>query len=277
MTHVKDQIGELYNKIMFDKCQADNKIIQNMMTLATLSPHQFAYSYFGEEGYTASQRGEIIYLVKCNPVVVNYTQSLDNTCYQEIPVTFNGRRLYMAPRSRLLHKEGTVVECSSLVPVKFKHQQNWYTITPGGIITAKEPEHIRIEMSQSWEISDINNFASADIYSPEDSKNIEKIILTSLNHNALSAQITRSIVGERELSGEAFVVNLMSPSEIRKFGKSPLMLIFDDFLDYFGVYGQFVSIVIFFIYCFKVLLFFINPIINGKVPFYLICILVAQY
>lgn len=265
MTHVKDQIGELYNKIMFDKCQADNKIIQNMMTLATLSPHQFAYSYFGEEGYTASQRGEIIYLVKCHPVVVNYTQSIDNVCYQEIPVMHNGRRLYMAPRSRLLHKEGTVVECSSLVPVKFKLQQNWYTITPGGIITAKDPNHITIESSNPWEFEDINNFASAGIYSPEDLENIEKIILTSLNHNALSAQITRSIIGEGELSGEASVVNLMSQEELKKFGKSPFMYLFDQFLDYFGAYGQFVSIIIFFVYLFKIVLFIINPIINGKV------------
>lgn len=264
MTHVKDQIENLYSKIMYDKCQADNKIIHNMMTLAILSPHQFAYQDFGEEGYTTSQRGEVIYVVKCQPVVVNFTQNNQNQCFQEIPVVYGEERMFLSPRTRLLHQEGTLVECSSIMPVKYKLQGNWYTVTSGGIMAANPPNEIKIEKSGEWDFKDIQNVASAGVYTPQDLDKIEKIMLTSLNHNAISTQLTRSLVGEGPLTGAASVSNLMTPEEIMKFGSSRLGKVWDDLLFQLGWFGNYVSAIIGITMIIKTIVFVINPIINFK-------------
>lgn len=64
---------------MYSKCLSETKLIHSILSSAMYSPHDFAYQYFNEEGYTASVRGEVVYIMKCEAVSVNYT-NIPNEC-----------------------------------------------------------------------------------------------------------------------------------------------------------------------------------------------------
>lgn len=65
-----------------------NRITENMMTLALLSPKEFAYQYFKSPGYTAVVRGEVAHVAKCREVAV-IPKVMDSECYNELPVICN--------------------------------------------------------------------------------------------------------------------------------------------------------------------------------------------
>lgn len=95
--HIRQEVSKLFDLFNHDRCQAHNRITQNLLSIALLSPQEFAYTY-GGPGHTAIARGEVIYLAKCRPVAVipdlNFTG-----CHNELPVVYNNETFFMTPRS----------------------------------------------------------------------------------------------------------------------------------------------------------------------------------
>lgn len=67
--------------------ELEYRVLQNLQTLAMLSPENFPYEYFKEPGYTAI-RGVVIHLAKCIPQNVYYRLT-DQICYNELTITTN--------------------------------------------------------------------------------------------------------------------------------------------------------------------------------------------
>ena len=85
MRHTKQEVDRLFRLFEQERGHMQNRITENLMTLALISPKEFAYQYFKSPGYTAVVRGEVVHVAKCREVAV-MPRVLTDECYNELPV-----------------------------------------------------------------------------------------------------------------------------------------------------------------------------------------------
>ena len=143
----KFQLKNLYHDVMLQKCNLEKKIIASALSLALLDPANFAYQVIGGPGYIGLVAGESVNLIKCISVPVKYRRT--TSCYQELPVYKDDKEYFMAPRTHILTKTGTSVECNSLVPNMFLLGEMWFKFAPK-ISEAKKPQILQPGTQASW-------------------------------------------------------------------------------------------------------------------------------
>jgi hypothetical protein len=74
-------------------------------------------SHFGV-GHLALRSGGAVYAVRCRMVVVELRNH--TTCTQEIPVTYQGREMYVEPLSLVVQRSATPVRCRKKTPPRWK-------------------------------------------------------------------------------------------------------------------------------------------------------------
>lgn len=114
-----------------------HRITGNLMTLALISPKEFAYQYFNSPGYTAVVRGEVDHVAKCREVAV--TPLRISGGYKELAVTYTNETWFVTPRTRVLVRKGTIVECASDLGPQFLLNGRWVTPTSTGLMSIKPP------------------------------------------------------------------------------------------------------------------------------------------
>ncbi|XP_076388966.1 uncharacterized protein LOC143264663, partial [Megachile rotundata] len=78
--NMKIQINQFYESISHDRCLTEQRLARTMLSVARLNPLEFVYNYMGGPGYSAITRGEVLYIIKCNPVSVNITKVPGDKC-----------------------------------------------------------------------------------------------------------------------------------------------------------------------------------------------------
>ena len=63
--HTHAQFKSLYRDLFLKKCELENKVLQSLLSLAAISPDEFATAYTKENEYTAIIKGEMIHIIKC--------------------------------------------------------------------------------------------------------------------------------------------------------------------------------------------------------------------
>lgn len=99
------------------RCKLENQIISNHLTLAFISPNDFAYMYMKGPGFTAQVISEVIHIIKCQSIDVTLRST--DKCYLELPVAANNKSYYMTPRSHLLLNFGTEISCNELLSPQY--------------------------------------------------------------------------------------------------------------------------------------------------------------
>jgi hypothetical protein len=80
-------------------------------------------AHFGT-GHLAVRSGGVVYVARCGMVVVelrNHTK-----CTQEIPVTHQGREVYVEPLSLVIRRSATPVKCERRTPPRWKLGKKWF-------------------------------------------------------------------------------------------------------------------------------------------------------
>ena len=97
--HIKRQMNALYRDVITQKCNLEQKVLKNLLSIGAHKPDEFAFLLKGRPGYIGILGGEVMYVAKCTPVLVEQRESKD--CFNELAVSRNGEPLIITPRTRI--------------------------------------------------------------------------------------------------------------------------------------------------------------------------------
>lgn len=192
---IQVEVEQLLLMFLNERCKTERKLVASMLTIARQSPRDFAYQYFGRPGFTATTLGEAIFMYACNPVVVQVAP-YDSTCYNKMPVIYNGTTQYDTPRSRILIPQGSVVTCVADIRPIYRFGENWYSHGENSLIPHTPPEDI-VNNPVVFKFEIFRNLAEEGIYSKKTISFIQSAIIAPVQDEVVSASISRSIIDHK--------------------------------------------------------------------------------
>lgn len=190
--HTQTQAMALYRDLLVQKCKVEKTTIQTLLTLAVISPEEFAFAYMNKPGYTAKLAGEVAYIGKCKPVTVEFRS--DERCWLELPVTYHNQSMFLTPRNRILVSYGHEIPCNPLLPTKYLFQDGWYMISKHPV-RSESPTILSPSTEETWNYSPIGDLLSKGLYSREDIDKYQRMTLTRGETDAISDSIAQGVLG----------------------------------------------------------------------------------
>nr|UKS70437.1 G protein [Nuomin virus] len=190
--HLARELTSVYLHFQRQLCDVNHRLLTHLTTLAMVAPEEFAWTYTQQPGVTAVLRGEVVYMVKCAPVSVTYMAT--GKCYQEIPVTYNGTAAFLKPRSRILTRYGTEIDCSPLAPPLFHLNGQWVSFTPQPI-PVLAPTVLNASYHREWVYTSPPRLVSAGLYSQELLEKYQRQLMFPIERSAIETTMAASMAG----------------------------------------------------------------------------------
>lgn len=258
--HTQKEVTRLYEMFNQDRCKIHNRVTQNLMTLAVLSPPEFAFAY-GGAGYTAVTRGEVVYLARCKPVPVLPNLSSVG-CYNELPVTMNNQSRFMLPRSRVLIDVGTPVECLPDLLPKFFIDNTWLVKTAHGLVDVSAPHTISPEPLH-YQFKELAGLSGGGLYSTEIIKKYQNAIISPMVENVITSRVAGSVQGTTDLPAGYSFTNGFSLTDYSKISEK-IGSWWDSFYENSAKRGGFIAYLFVWYETFRFCLYVISCIFNYK-------------
>jgi hypothetical protein len=215
--HLAGQLQSLYVTFAKQQCKRQVDILNNLLTIALIDESSFAYAYMKQPGFLSIRRGEVLYLAACTPVPVEIRST--ERCYQELPVNFEGKPMFLTSRSRLLTSIGTETDCSIFVPSVFYLGDTYYAMFPKPIPIA-QPAILSPQTNLSWAYKSPANLAKLGIYSYNELQNFQRRLIFPVELNAIQNAVVRSFIGQDAEIKKGSVLNLLTEGEVDKLSRS---------------------------------------------------------
>lgn len=212
--NIAGQVERLFREFRSNRCAADTKNAMGWLTVATVSPREFAYQYMGTPGYTAVTTGEVVHIAKCKAVDVTPVPS-DGRCYEELKVSWNGTLWYLTPRSRILTRIGTEIQCTPGMHPSFKIMGGWYTPGSHGLVETPAPNVMTVDI-QDYKFSPMVGLAEGGIYSNEALEKVQKMFLSPMEQEAVVSRVAASLTGETDLPKGYVATNMFTNQDYEK-------------------------------------------------------------
>lgn len=258
----KQSVEELFQEMMNMRCEFRRESMFRFLTLARMSPSEFAYDFFQSPGFTAVVTGEVAYIIKCNAVEVKTTQS--DKCYNQIPVEYLNETYLVNPRTKILSIVGEEIPCSMIMPSKFFINNNWYSLHSGGLQISLNPKILDPQSKSDWKFPDITSLLEGGIYSQQQIDNLQDIILNPVQSKAINNRIQTSLRGKSELPhGYSFENTIDMDSFTTGIGNK-IVSKFTLFQDKFSYWGGIISMILFISALFSCFIKMINTSVNLK-------------
>lgn len=241
--HFYSQMDNLYLNVLKQQCQLEQKVLKNALAIATQSPDIFAYYLMKEPGYTSVLAGEVVHIIKCQPVEVKVSTS--DTCYNQLPVLRGNISYYLTPQTHLLLRQGTEIKCNSIAPVMYRLENSWYKLIPKPIETLA-PSILQSHTTASWKYSSPEWLASSGIYTEEDLENLSEHIMTSAEQTTVLNTLARGVMGQKATITGGSIANLLDSTTLEKIVTSTWNSVWSRFLRFgnmsAGIFGAIVLI-----------------------------------
>jgi hypothetical protein len=211
--HLSRELKSVYKLFTQRVCEVQHQVLNQLITLAYTSPNEFAWTYTKRAGVTAIIRGEVVYLITCRPVSVDFRST--TKCYQEIPVTHNGTAQFLKPRSRIIVTYGSEIDCSPLAPAIFNLGGKWMRMQPEpSIVTA--PSELSAVADNEWVYSEADHLMTAGIYSTETLKEFQKKLMFPVEKPAIIHTIGATMAGYEVSTQQLDALHLLKSASLEK-------------------------------------------------------------
>lgn len=233
MRHTKIQVEELYSLFEKKRCELKSDAIKGLLTLARIDPNDFAYQYTGQPGHAAVVRGEVVYLFKCSPVIVEPVE-VGVTCYNELQVIYNNKTVFMSPRTRIITNVGRIIPCSPIMEPIY-YYGDWYKQDIHGMSKVLPPIEIK-DTPTYYEFKMIDGLTNKGIYSESLMANTRGSIVSNLEEPILQSRLVSGLNGYGNLPDNIRLTSLFSHKDYEVLDNK-LSHWFDNIvkkLEYFG-------------------------------------------
>ncbi|KAG7196873.1 hypothetical protein KM043_018875 [Ampulex compressa] len=127
--------------------------------------------------------------------------------------------MFMTPKTHILLKAGTEIDCNPYVPIMYQIDGTWYKINPNAVSTIP-PNELQPVTTNSWTYSNPESLATSGIYSTNDLENLRDHIMFPAERPAVLNTIARSLTGQHaERQGLSFT-NLFDEGTLEKLAAS---------------------------------------------------------
>jgi hypothetical protein len=185
--HIKTQIVNLHHEIMLQKCQVQKELFETQLAVGLNHPEDFARLFMKKEGYTAVRAGEVVHIIQCQAVEVNYKPNLEQ-CYDEFPVTYNNKTMFMMPNTRILKHIGTPISCTDILSPMYILRGKWYSVS-NRLVETKDPEELDPDSVSQWKYESIGNMLKDGLYGYDVIETMNKMILFQLDSRGINQVI----------------------------------------------------------------------------------------
>ena len=187
--HFRAQFKSLYLNILTKMCELERKEIQNSLSLTSNSPDEFAYNIMQKPGYIARLAGEAVHIVKCTPINVKVQHIKE--CYEELPVISGNSTWFLTPKTHILIRTGTQIECDSIIPTYYKIDNNWITLTPTPRKIERNITVFKPKIIKNWIPEKLNSLATSGIYTQQDLEKFEERLLFPMEKKSIMNTIAK--------------------------------------------------------------------------------------
>lgn len=255
--HIQTQMKEMYKEIVNDRCIKNREILFTQAAIGINHPDEFARIYMKVEGYTAIVAGEGIHIIQCQPVEVQVRNS--NLCYNELPVMYQNKSMFMTPYNRILKSVGTERICTSQLPSAWNINGKYYTLSPT-LVESKPPIEMDPREMGNWEYKSPGDLMKGGLIDYSDLEQMNKAIMFNFDKQSVSDGIVyRSTSG-----GSSNVVNLspfLDKQEIENIASNVLSKTFW----WIQIFGEYSAALIGFYFIFRLIKSFLDAIFHGMI------------
>ncbi|AJG39055.1 glycoprotein [Tacheng Tick Virus 4] len=175
------------------QCSLHRETLLNRLHIVASTPSSATLLLDNEPGVFGRVAGEVVHLLRCPAVEVTLRRA--DHCSLEIPIRHLGRDVYMEPRTRIITTEYTHRECGPLVPVMFRHGNQWVQFSPQ-YSPAPEPKKIHPMSPTLPSFERLVAYARGGIYDPRDLQQLRDFILFSHKRDAIETNIVAGLSGQ---------------------------------------------------------------------------------
>ncbi|XP_048513395.1 uncharacterized protein LOC105693533 [Athalia rosae] len=227
--HIRQQMTELYKDVILQKCELEKQVLKNSLTLATILPDEFAYNVMGGPGHMATIAGEVAHIVKCIPVSCAVRETQD--CYTELPVTIRNTSYFLIPKSKILVKKGTQVECNRILAPMYRIDDVWYRFTPHHeeVLPPKALQH---QTQYTWKFIDTETLAISGIYGQKDIDRFRDHLLFPAERPAILNNLARGMTGKETRADGSSIYNLFNEQIFEQIADSTYRKVWGGFITF---------------------------------------------
>lgn len=241
--HFRSQLDQLYHDVLKQKCNLEREVLENRLSLAAVSPEEFAFRLMKKPGYMAITAGDVIHVINCIPVELKLRQT--EKCYAEMPAFQGNMSIFISPKSRIIMQKGTERECNNLLPVMYQIDNTWYKLIPKPV-ESLPPQMLNPSTKPTWKYFSPGSLATSGIYSDNDLAKLRDHIMYPLESPALVNTIVRGAMGHQVPEGSFSFYNLMDEKTISKIAKTASERVWNGFITFgsasAGILGIWVTI-----------------------------------
>lgn len=241
--HVRNQMTALYHDVIMQQCNIEKQVLENAFSLAKIIPEDFAYHIMKKPGYMSVVAGEVIHVIKCVPTVVKRRPTKE--CYLQLPVLRGNASFFMAPKTHILLKTGTQINCNPYVPVMYLLHGTWYKITPQAASTVP-PNEIHPSTTNSWRYTNPADLATSGIYSTEELERLRDHIMFPVEKPAVLNTLARGVTGQISNKQGVSFINLLDEETLQKIATNTWTRLWGWFTGFgtlsAGMFGIFITI-----------------------------------